>query len=617
MDFFKLHRYKLLFSLLFVGYFFFFQIVARLFIITNISFPQGVNVVISTSTPVPPQEMPFPLWGPYLSITTPHFSWAMTPLSIGISAILSLLVALNITLYVIYYVVMKFRATQSLIASLGLIATSLSCSCEFFTALIGSAVANLPLVISTAFMERVFETLVVLAIALLSLSTYVLYSEIKGKEVLRGLGGGYGTYLIVTISILASLILPEQVYLSFVRLVLGIIAGVGISSIIKKKWKPGIFISFALTIAILSTFNFLYRTPEILVPLSVITGILANMGFSTLKSWAKLGILHVIAWTLIMPGPISLLLGQPIPFFNFPPTQLIYLWVTTWIVGTPIAWYAGVYYLQYLRSKTAIKEVPKIVLPKVKSRDLGLEWIIAGTFMLVVQTLYFLTHVPYYVDYNGYDLKFLFLMTSLSTVVMVVGSIALGYGISKLIKGLFGIPRPRNWLKWSSIFAVFFALLSGVVHIGVSGYPYPPVLFGLFGIPLFEPSVTIYIPHIIGAYIYPLQVLQLISSSLMAGAIVSYSLESKSKKGSIVSVLGPIAVCPMCTLSSFSAYYLGVIGIALAGTYITNFINSLEGQLLLSFLSQAVLLAFVIFYGRRVKISLKPKTLTLRLNGKV
>ncbi|EZQ10569.1 hypothetical protein CM19_03825 [Candidatus Acidianus copahuensis] len=614
LDFFRFLKYKILFGLVFILYFLFFQFVARLLIADNVRFPHGVYFLISTSPPVSPQYMPFPLWGPFFSINTPVFSWAMTPLSLGISLLLSFLVAFNITLYVIYYNTMKIKASQKLLSSLGLIATSLSCSCELFTALIGSAAANLPFILSLTFMERLFEGLVVLAAGLLILSSYVLYSEIIGKNVVRGLGRGKWTYMIGISSIFASVIIPGTPAFSFIKVVLAMLAGSAFASIYGRKWKIGIFISISLVISIFSIFGYIYSIPEILIPLSFISGLVGFMGFSTLKGWSRLGILHITAWSLIMPGPISLLIGRPIPFFNFSSDQLIDLWITTWIVGTPLAWYAGVYYLQYLRNTMARSDV-KIEFPKINSKDLGLQWISLGAIILAAQTLYFLTHIPYYVDYNGYDLNFLIVTTTASTLVMVIGSISLGYGISRLIKQVFDLPRPKHWLRWSSIFAVVFALLSGVIHLGVSGYPYPPILIGGFGIPMFEPSLTIYIPHIIGMFIYPLQLLQLISSSMIVGSIASYSfdLNAISRKGLISSVIGSVAVCPMCTISSFSTYSLGVVGAALAGTYFINFVNSLEGQLLLSFSSQIILLVLLIFTGRKTRVKLKPQK-TLRIS---
>ena len=605
----RLRRYKFIFSSIFVLYFFVYQILTRLIVITHIAFPPGVYLVVSTSTPVPPSQMPFPLWGPYLSITTPYFTWAMTPLSIGISMFLSLLVALNVTLYLTLYMTMKIKATSQILSSLGLIATALSCSCELFTGLIGSVAANVPFLVSITFMTTLFETLVILALSLLLVSTFVLYNELNGKRVLKGISKGVKGLILSLVFLIIAIVLPFNPSFSLAKFILSEASGGSLGLVIQRKWKYAFLLSVILNIVFLSLYPIIY-TNALLYVLPFIGGIIGAIGYSALKPWARLGILHVIAWSLIMPGPISLILGYPIPFFNLSPSQSLLLWITTWIIGTPLAWYAGIYYLQYLRDTMATKQVEiKISLPK--SRETGISWIVIGAFMIIVQVAYFLTHVPYYVDYNGYDLIFLSVMTGVSTLLITIGSIVLGYGIAKLIKAVFHIPRPKNWFKWSLPFAIAYAFLAGVIHIGVYGYPYPPVLLGLFGIPMFAPIVTIYVPHIIGAVIYPLQILQLIASSMLAGAIASYTFENRvSKKGLLGTIIGSAAVCPACTLSSFSSYSIGILASALASTYITNFVNSLQGQLILSFSSEAILLGLLIYTGVRAKMPV-PKRLRL------
>ncbi|QIW22764.1 hypothetical protein EWF20_00360 [Sulfolobus sp. S-194] len=607
----RLRRYKIIFSSIFVLYFFAYQLLTRLIIITQISFPPGIYFVVSTSTPVPPSQMPFPLWGPFLSITTPYFTWAMTPLSIGISLFLSLLVALNVTLYLTLYMTMKLKATSQILSSLGLIATALSCSCELFTGLIGSVAANIPFLVSITFMTTLFETLVILALSLLLISTFVLYNELNGKRLLKGISNGVKGFIPVIIFMVISVVLPSNPSFSLAKFILSEASGGAFGLALQRKWKYGFLLSVILNIVIFSLYPDIYTNALVYI-LPFISGVVGAIGYSTLKPWARLGILHVIAWSLIMPGPISLILGYPIPFYNLSPSQSLLLWITTWIIGTPLAWYAGIYYLQYLRDTMATKQVEiKISLPR--SRESGITWIAIGGFMIIVQVAYFLTHVPYYIDYNGYDLIFLSVMTGVSTLLITIGSITLGYGVAKLINTFFHIPRPKNWFKWSVPFAVAYVFLAGVIHVGVSGYPYPPILLGLFGIPMFAPVITIYIPHIIGAVIYPLQILQLIASSMLAGAIASYTFENRvGKKGLLGTIIGSVAVCPACTLSSFSAYSLSILASALASTYVSNFVNSLQGQLILSFSSEAILLALLIYTGikARKRISV-PKELRI------
>lgn len=609
MDYFKLKKFRFIYVVTFVSYFIFFQIATRLLIFTHIKFPPGVSIVISTSPPVPPSQMPFPLWGPFFSITTRYSTWALTPLSIGISFLLSFLVALNVSLYIIYYLNMKMKISHQLLSSLGILATSLSCSCEYFTGLIGSAAANLPFIASITFMERLFEGLVILAVLLLLLSSYVLFSEINGKKVLVSLSG-YTNLIVTAIALTISIILPYTPAFSFVKLILSIIAGGFLANAIDKKWRTGIIVGIAISILSIGLFNIIYDNALVYV-LPFIAGFIGGLGYKTLKSWARLGLLHVIAWSLIMPGPISIILSYPLPFFNFNEGQLIELWITTWIIGTPLAWYAGVYFLQYIRDNMSYYQNP-LSLHIKEEKDLGIYWILIGSFAIIVQVIYFLTHVPYYVDYNGYDLIFLTITTSLSTSLILLGCVLIGYGIYKALKSLYEFKPPKGWKRWALLFAFIYMLIAGVIRIGVRGYPYPPVLLDLFGIPMFAPAITIYIPEVIGMFVYPLQIIQVIASSVMAGLIVSYRV---NKKVMLSSILGSIAICPSCTLSTFSSLSLSLIAYAFGFTALSSIVNTLYGQLVTSFSAQALLfigLIYTIKASKRLNIRVKAQKLRLR-----
>ena len=610
LDVLRLRKFRLVFYSVFFLYFFAYQILTRLMLITDIKFPSGVSLVVSTSPPVPPSQMPFPLWGPFLSLTTPYFDWAMTPLSLFISLLLSLLVALNVVLYLAIYTTMRVRASSQILSSLGIIATALSCSCELFTGLIGSVAANIPFLVSVTFMTDLFEALVVLAVSLLMLSTYVLYSELSGKRPLRGLSSGRRAYLFSLAFLILALALPGDPSFSLAKVVLSEAAGGALGIGLNRRWKSGFLTSVAVNALSLAAFPEIHATP-LLYTLPFVGGVVGAAGYSALKPWARLGILHVIAWSLIMPGPISLALGYPLPFFGLSPSQSLLLWITTWIMGTPIAWYAGVYYLQYLRDTMATREADlKLTVPV--PRENGVLWIALGSLMVALQVAYFLTHVPYYVDYNGYDLVFLAVMTGVSTLLITIGSVTLGYGVAKLLATRFGLRRPKNWLKWSLPFAGAYMFLAGVVHVGVYGYPYPPVLLGLYGIPMFAPVVTLYVPHVIGAVIYPLQVLQLVASSMLSGAVASYTFEDRvSRKGLLGTIVGSVAVCPACTLSSFSSYSVSLLASAMASSYLQGFVDSLQGQLVLSFSSEALLLALAVYTGMRARKVTVPKSLRI------
>jgi len=583
-----------IFLVVFVSYFIFYQITDRLLLFVNLNIPPPYSVILSTSPPVPPSQMPFPLWGPFLSITTRYFTWALTPLSIIISIGLSILVATNVVLYIYFYRAIKLGAKRSIVASLGLIATSLSCSCELFTGLIGSAVASLPFLVSITFMDTLSEVLVFVAFVLLTISSYVIYREINWKKSFPfGLDKMKRIILGAIILALTSIVVPSSPAFSFVKLITSTFSGGIIASSVNVKFKHHtiLFIaSVVLIIATLTLFNVVSSSP--IIPLiGLISGLMGYEGVSNMKRWAKLGILHVIAWTMIMPGPISLILGYPIPFLSLSQSDLLQMWIYSWIIGTPIAWYAGIYYLQYLRDSMAeLREVRINISPSTFTALPGIKWIAIGGLALFLQLLFFLTHVAYYVDYNGYDYLFLTEMTLISTIVMVSGSIAVGYGIYEIIKSKLGAPKVKrkDLLAFGVVYGLITATVGGIIHFGVSGFTYPHFYVFTYGIPMLNPALLVYLPPVLGIYVNPLEVLQLITVSLMGGYLLSLIKTSYDlRKNAFVLTMGGFSICPSCVLST---YVLGVISTSLG----VSVMFSLFDQLLFSFASDVVMLfAFV------------------------
>lgn len=590
----KSKPYFYIFLIVFVSYFIFYQITDRLLLFVNLNMPPPYSVILSTSPPVPPSQMPFPLWGPFLSITTRYFTWALTPLSIIISIGLSILVATNVVLYIYFYRAIKLGAKRSIVASLGLIATSLSCSCELFTGLIGSAVASLPFLVSITFMDTLSEVLVFVAFALLTISSYVIYREINWKKSFPfGLDKTKRIILGAIILALTSIVVPSSPAFSLVKFITSTFSGGIIASSMNVKFKHHtiLFIaSVVLITATLTLFNVVSSSP--IIPLiGLISGLMGYEGVSNMKRWAKLGILHVIAWTMIMPGPISLILGYPIPFLSFSQSDLLQMWIYSWIIGTPIAWYAGIYYLQYLRDSMAeLREVRINISPSTFTALPGIKWIAIGGLALFLQLLFFLTHVAYYVDYNGYDYLFLSEMTLISTIVMVSGSIAVGYGIYEIIKSKLGAPKVKrkDLLAFGVVYGLITAIVGGIIHFGVNGFSYPHFYVFTYGIPMLNPALLVYLPPVLGIYVNPLEVLQLITVSLMGGYLLSLIKTSYDlRKNAFVLTMGGFSICPSCVLST---YVLGVISTSLG----VSVMFSLFDQLLLSFASDVVMLfAFV------------------------
>ncbi|QGA69233.1 hypothetical protein [Sulfolobus sp. E11-6] len=557
---------KIIFSLTFLLYFFFFQYADRLLLFQNIILPQGVNIVIDTSPPVPPSQMPYPLWGPFLSITTTQLDWAMTPLSLGISFILSFLVALNVTLYISLFSIIRIKSTHKLAASLGLLATSLSCSCELFTGLIGAIVSNIPFLTSIGFMDVLGELLTIVAIIILTISSIILASEIMGYKLFSWMIWKKYNILLASIFTLILAILPASKTLFLVSLTVGIIAG-GIWSyaIISKKSirkldKNALFISMSLVVLTFVIFPFLNNI--MVKVLSLFVGFLGYIGYRNLKSWTRLGLLHVIGWSLIMPGPISLILGTPISFYNITDGNAILFWISGWIVGTPIAWLAGVQYLQFIRDKMTGYTSPmelRLNIRRSNNNNWPI-WVVLGSIVIISQIEFFITHAAYFLDYNGYDLIYLTAMTLTADTLIISGLVSIGYGVYSYIKSKFSIPKiNKKYFSVASLtYGIVEMLLTKTMIISPFGYPYPPLIIIPYGEPMYTPAITVYIPKIIGFYLYPLSIISLIVTSLLAGIIWTLAFQvSKGKLGSIT-LISVITACPSCGLSALESIIASV-----------------------------------------------------------
>lgn len=598
-DLFKVRWFKLVFSITFSLYFLFYQVVDRIILFQNIVLPKGVYLVVDTSTPVPPSQMPYPLWGPFISITSYYLDWAITPLSLGVSFILSFLVALNVSLYLALFRLMQMSSTHRLAASLGLLATSLSCSCELFTALIGATVSNIPFMISIGFMDTLGITLTLVAGIILTLSSLVIASEITGSRPFSWMRGNYA--IAVAIILLTSyLLIPQSQTFFLVRITDMTMAGGVIAYAASKRLRlrgnPLLFwVSAGLITA--EIVGFPLMVPVVSALLSLIAGAVGYLGYSTLKPWARLGLLHVVGWTLIMPGPISLILGQPIPFFNLVGDQAILFWITAWIFGTPISWLAGIQYLQYIRDSMVNYSPTKMDLRLPPRRaQFPWQWFLLGGVAVVSQILFFMTHPQDFLDYNGYDMVFLEATTLASTLLITAGLILIGYGVYELIRDRYGIPRISNkhFLIAVLIYGVLEMIATKMLVIAPSGYPYPPILLLTYGEPMYAPAVTIYIPNIIGFYIYPVSLLALISSSLLAGYIWALVFQTRRNRLGSLTAFSLITACPSCGLSAMGYVMSSLVTAA-------SFLASTYAQIGMTLVSLSLLVGLLVYVLRTSK----------------
>ncbi|QKR00114.1 hypothetical protein GWK48_06760 [Metallosphaera tengchongensis] len=602
-DIFQLRFIRLIFSITFVLYFVFYQYVDRILLFQDILLPQGVNIVVDTSPPVPPNQMPYPLWGPFLSITTRYFDWAMTPLSLSISFILSFLVALNVSLYIFLFYSIRMSSKHKLAASLGLLATSLSCSCELFTALIGATVSNIPFLVSITFMNLLGEALTVVAGTILVISSLVIASEIVGAKPFSWMRWKLGIPVAIIFA-LTLLLLPQGKEFFLARLVISILIGGIVGYVLKKAGKignPGKYSFFVSAVIVSILFvMFEYFNSLEAISLSILSGFLGYLGYINLKPWSRLGLLHIIGWSLIMPGPISLVLGSPIPFFSLTGGKAILFWITAWIFGTPIAWLAGVQYLQYIRDNLATYS-SSLRLPPTRYTDYGyLKWLVLGGLAVFSQIAFFSTHSRYFLDYNGYDLLFLETMTLSSTFLMSAGLVAIGYGVYLAIKRRYGFPviSKKHFLLASILYGIVEMLVTKMMIIAPNGYPYPPVLVLGYGEPMYAPAVTIYVPGIIGFYLYPVSVLALVSSSALSGYIWALIYNQKRKKLGSLTAFSLLTACPSCGLSA--------LGYVISSTVVaSSIILSFYSQIAFTIASLAILTALLVYVIRTTNLSCK------------
>lgn len=194
-------------------------------------------------------------------------------------------------------------------------------------------------------------------------------------------------------------------------------------------------------------------------------------------------------------------------------------------------------------------------------------------------------------------------ITALGTALITAGAILIAFPLFRLLGGKLASVRKKATFKWAAVFSLVPIFLEGMIHFGLSGFPYPGFVFIGAGVPMFNPAVSMYFSSIhVGVYLYPLQILQTATSSLMAGAIISYIMENRLYKKSGSLAFGSFAVCPFCAISSIP-YGLVVTSIAsttLSFTFL-NFFDSVPGLIVTSLLGQGGLLYSLSYVSKQVK----------------
>ncbi len=208
---------------------------------------------------------------------------------------------------------------------------------------------------------------------------------------------------------------------------------------------------------------------------------------------------------------------------------------------------------------------------------------------------------PTSTDYNV-TLYHAEIYTSIVDILLITGSVMIGFLIYRTIKNKFNIPKLRHFYPITFVYAIILAIVGGLIHIMPSrAYSYPHVVIFSFGQPMFTPNLMVYYANVIGIYIYPFQVLSLITASIIGGSIVSISfmnLQSKSK--STASLIGAVGVCPACATGTFFGLVIGASPF-LSSFYLNYLYGSTFNEIFLSLTSLTALFLVFIYFIRRYR----------------
>jgi uncharacterized membrane protein (DUF373 family) len=148
----------------------------------NIRLPVGESVIVSTVPPIP-SGMPFPLWGPFLFITTNFFDLAVTPLSLGLTLVISVLVSFVVFFYIDFYQAVKRGSAGSGEAAyaqtVSFAGTLLSCSCEFFEGLFAAIEPASATVWISKILDFVAVVVAVVMLAALVIGVYRIVLDLR------------------------------------------------------------------------------------------------------------------------------------------------------------------------------------------------------------------------------------------------------------------------------------------------------------------------------------------------------------------------------------------------------------------------------------------------------
>ncbi|MEM3856979.1 MAG: hypothetical protein QXI37_00560 [Thermoprotei archaeon] len=514
----------------------------------SLHLPPGVNVVFSTVPPVPESAMPFPLWGPFFSVTTNYFDLAFTPLSIALTVATAFLLMFVVSGYIDIYRAVKSKLsdgrTASFTQTLTVVGTVLSCSCEFFEGLLAAIEpAAAILVVVGTLLAALDEMFLLAALAILALSSVMITMKAVGADPFRSNKTGlvwiilllipFTVYLaasggsLTALALIGALTLTGLVYSLLTddyRLVAlavpaaGYYASVALSHMASATYVNTVAIPVAIVLGFIisvgkpltkqsAAFQLIVAAAMFALRSPAWTGYAAGLAASALTHGLhpkprQLVTLQTVAWIPVMLGPLAVAY-RPTPLLPIVPlkTQLE-LYLLMWLVATPATWYVG------LRALFQIMDLHKIAVSETLQMEeaavrraritvpvLPITFVASGVAAIASQYILFWTDPTLFLvnSVSQQAERVAFVASTSSLLLISAGTLALCYGLYGVVtngKGPVSLGL-RRLLSDKSGIRVFWSVLwlylfFSLMAVGVIalGGTVPP------GVPL--PSVAVF-----------------------------------------------------------------------------------------------------------------------------
>jgi hypothetical protein len=236
--------------------------------------------------------------------------------------------------------------------------------------------------------------------------------------------------------------------------------------------------------------------------------------------------------------------------------------------------------------------------------------LIAGVLSILYESFFYINNQMLFLGAGVMKPQAQTVLTVVATLIILIGLILVVHSLTRILGLKLSFIMKKSTLRWAALYSLLPIFLEGMVHFGLSGFPYPRFVFIGAGVPMFNPAVSMYFKSFsVGVYLYPLQVLQTVSSSIMAGALISLIIEKKTYRRSASLAYGTFAVCPFCAISSIP---YGLVATSLTTTAISfsflNFFDSLTGLIITSLVGQFGLMLSLVYVSRK---SVEPKELSI------